>query len=101
MPGVRVIGRHVIEPIQQGSRVTLSIQFEGLFARIADRVFRKLNERYVGMEANGLKQKDLVGSVFETASIASEVLSGKREITKEHIRKLSRKFHVSPAVFLG
>lgn len=53
------------------------------------------------MEANGLRQKDLVGSVFETASIASEVLSGKREITKEHIRKLSRKFHVSPAVFLG
>jgi len=57
MPGVRVIGRHVIEPIQQGSRVTLSIEFEGLFAGLADRVFRKLNERYVGMEANGLKRR--------------------------------------------
>jgi HTH-type transcriptional regulator/antitoxin HigA len=50
------------------------------------------------MEANGLKQKDLVG-VFETASVASEVLSGKRELTKEHIKRLSIRFHVSPALF--
>ena len=50
------------------------------------------------MEANGLKQKDLVG-VFETASVASEVLNGKRELTKEHIKRLSARFHVSPALF--
>jgi len=50
------------------------------------------------MEANGLKQKDLVG-VFETASIVSEVLSGKRELTKGHIKRLSERFHVSPEVF--
>ncbi len=50
------------------------------------------------MEANGLKQKDLIG-VFETASVASEVLSGKRELTKEHIKRLSKRFSVSPEVF--
>ena len=50
------------------------------------------------MDANGLKQKDLVG-IFETASVASEVLSGKRELTKEHIKRLSARFHVSPALF--
>ena len=50
------------------------------------------------MEANGLKQKDLVG-IFETASVASEVLCGKRELTKEHIRRLSQRFNVSPALF--
>jgi HTH-type transcriptional regulator/antitoxin HigA len=50
------------------------------------------------MEANGLRQKDLVG-IFETASVASEVLGGKRELTKEHIRRLSARFHVSPALF--
>ncbi|HVO62213.1 MAG TPA: helix-turn-helix domain-containing protein [Terriglobales bacterium] len=50
------------------------------------------------MEANGLKQKDLVG-VFETASVVSEVLSGKRELTKDHIKRLSVKFNVSPALF--
>ena len=51
------------------------------------------------MRANNLKQKDLVG-VFETASIASEVLKGKRRLTTDHIRRLSNRFNVSPRVFL-
>jgi|ERR1700733_3426677 HTH-type transcriptional regulator/antitoxin HigA len=51
------------------------------------------------MAANALKQKDLVG-VFETASVASEVLKGKRALTTGHIRRLSKRFNVSPAVFL-
>ena len=50
------------------------------------------------MEQHGLKQKDLV-DVFGTASIVSEVLSGKRELNKEHIRRLSERFHVSPELF--
>jgi len=51
------------------------------------------------MLANNLKQKDLVG-VFETASVASEVLHRKRALTTEHIRRLGKRFNVSPAVFL-
>jgi HTH-type transcriptional regulator / antitoxin HigA len=50
------------------------------------------------MEQHQLKQKDLV-KVFGTASVVSEVLSGKRELNKEHIRRLSRRFHVSPELF--
>jgi HTH-type transcriptional regulator/antitoxin HigA len=50
------------------------------------------------MAANDLQQKDLL-DVFSTPSIVSEVLSGKRKLTTEHIRKLSRRFHVSPEVF--
>jgi HTH-type transcriptional regulator/antitoxin HigA len=50
------------------------------------------------MDANGLKQKDLV-NIFGTPSIISEVLNGKRKLTTEHIRKLSRRFHVSPELF--
>jgi HTH-type transcriptional regulator/antitoxin HigA len=50
------------------------------------------------MEANGLRQKDLVG-VFETASVASAVLNGRRELTKDHIKRLSEKFNVSPELF--
>lgn len=50
------------------------------------------------MEARNLRQKDLL-DVFGTESIASEVLRGKRELTKQHIRRLSRKFNASPAVF--
>jgi HTH-type transcriptional regulator/antitoxin HigA len=51
------------------------------------------------MAANGLRQKDLVG-IFETASVASEVLKGKRDLTTDHIRRLGKRFNVSPAVFL-
>jgi HTH-type transcriptional regulator / antitoxin HigA len=50
------------------------------------------------MLANSLKQKDLV-DVFGTPSIVSEVLCGKRKLNAEHIRKLSRRFNVSPEVF--
>ena len=50
------------------------------------------------MEEHGLRQKDLVG-IFGTESIVSDVLNGKRELTKEHIRRLSQRFGVSPAVF--
>ena len=51
------------------------------------------------MEANNLKQKDLI-DVFGTPSIVSEVLHGKRQLTTEHIRRLSRRFHISPEVFI-
>lgn len=50
------------------------------------------------MQANNLKQRDLL-DVFGTPSIISEVLNEKRGLTVEHIRKLSRRFHVSPEIF--
>jgi hypothetical protein len=37
--------------------------------------------------------------VFGSKGIASEVLSGKRELSKAHIQRLSEKFHVSPGLF--
>ena len=51
------------------------------------------------MDQHGLLQKDLVG-VFGAPSLVSEVLSGKRELNKDHIRRLSRRFHVSPELFV-
>ncbi len=54
---------------------------------------------YELMQANSLKQKDMV-DVFGTPSIVSEVLHGKRQFTTKHIQRLSRRFHVSPEVFL-
>lgn len=50
------------------------------------------------IEENGLRQKDLV-DVFGTESNVSEVLNGKRHLTAGHIKRLSAKFNVSPAVF--
>jgi HTH-type transcriptional regulator/antitoxin HigA len=51
------------------------------------------------LETHSHSQQDLVGPVFATKSIASEVLSGKRRPTYEHVARLARFFHVSPSVF--
>ncbi|HEY9685925.1 MAG TPA: helix-turn-helix domain-containing protein [Coleofasciculaceae cyanobacterium] len=50
------------------------------------------------MEQHGLKQKDLA-SIFGSAGVASEVMSGKRQLNKRHIELLAERFGVSPAVF--
>jgi HTH-type transcriptional regulator/antitoxin HigA len=52
------------------------------------------------MDANDLRQKDLV-PIFGSESIVSEVLHKKRDLNKTHIEKLSKRFHVSPAVFFS
>jgi len=54
--------------------------------------------RYL-MEQRGLRQADLV-PIFGSRSVASNVLNGKREPSKAHIRRLAEFFHVSPEVFL-
>ncbi len=46
----------------------------------------------------GLRQKDLV-PIFKTESIVSEVLSGQRNLTVNHISQLAEFFHISPAAF--
>jgi len=50
------------------------------------------------MEANNLRQRDLA-PLLGSESIVSEVLSGKRDLNKNHIEKLSKRFGISPAVF--
>jgi len=52
------------------------------------------------MDANNLRQKDLV-PIFGSESIVSEVLHRKRDLNRAHIEKLSKRFHVSPAVFFS
>ncbi|KMO15916.1 transcriptional regulator [Methylobacterium platani JCM 14648] len=49
------------------------------------------------MEQHGLKQSDLpeIGS----QGVVSELLSGKRELNKNQISRLSERFNVSPATF--
>lgn len=50
------------------------------------------------MEQKGLRQADML-AVFGSRSVASDALSGKREFSKAHIRKLADFFHLSPAAF--
>ena len=51
------------------------------------------------MEARGVKQSQL-WDVFGSKGIASEVLSGKRGISKTHARALANYFHVSADLFV-
>ena len=51
------------------------------------------------MESNNLKQADLL-SVFSSSGITSEVVNGKREISKTQAQKLGEYFKVSSALFL-
>lgn len=50
------------------------------------------------MDQHNLRQKDML-DVFGTRSVASEVLSGKRELSKEHIRRLSERFSAPVEIF--
>jgi len=50
------------------------------------------------MQEHGLKQSDLkeIGS----QGVVSEILTGKRMLNIEQVKKISNKFHVSPLVFI-
>jgi len=50
------------------------------------------------MEEHGLKQSDL--SEIGSQGVVSEILSGKRQLNVRQIRMLSKRFKVSPAVFV-
>ncbi len=50
------------------------------------------------MEEHGLKQKDL--RELGSPGVISEILSGKRDLNKRHIKALARRFNCSPAVFI-
>ena len=51
------------------------------------------------MEERRLRQRDLL-SIFGSRGIISEVLSGKRAVSKSQAKKLAEYFHVSTAVFI-
>lgn len=51
------------------------------------------------IEANNLKQTDLL-DVFGSSGIASEVINGKREISKTHAIKLGERFNIPASIFL-
>lgn len=50
------------------------------------------------MEQNSLSQYDLAKELGGQ-SVVSDILRGKRKLTREHIERLGKRFHVSPATF--
>jgi hypothetical protein len=61
--GVRVTARHSVEPSPGGTRARLSVEFSGPFGPLAGRLTRGLNERYLGIEAAGLKRRSEAAGV--------------------------------------
>lgn len=53
--------------------------------------------RYL-LESNGLSQRDIALELGSESTV-SLVLSGKRQLNRDHIARLSRRFNLSPAVF--
>lgn len=56
-PGLLVTARHAAEPHNGGSQATLSIRYEGVMARLIVWMVGDLNDRYLAMEASGLKKR--------------------------------------------
>ncbi|EMM71404.1 DNA-binding helix-turn-helix protein [Leptospira weilii str. 2006001855] len=50
------------------------------------------------MEEHGLSQKDM--KELGSQGVVSEILNGKRELNVRQIKVLSKRFNVSPAVFI-
>lgn len=51
------------------------------------------------LETSGKKQSDLVG-IIGSSGIVSEVVNGKRSISKSQAKKLGEMFKVSPSLFI-
>ena len=57
-PGLHTVARHAVEPLGDGrSRATLSISQGGWLGSLMGRIYRGLTERYLAMEAAGLKSR--------------------------------------------
>jgi uncharacterized membrane protein len=56
-PLMWVFAHHSIHPAQAGSRVTLRLDYEGVVGRLLGRLTRDITNRYLAMEANGLKAR--------------------------------------------
>lgn len=53
---VQVTAGHYLEPSHKGTKLILSLQFTGLLGPVVARLSHKLNERYLFLEAKGLKE---------------------------------------------
>lgn len=71
MPGMWVYGDHSVERRGNGSRARLRLSYEGLLARLMGRMTRGITNRYLDMEAAGLKRRSEEESARERRASAS------------------------------
>lgn len=99
----------VIGLLSKGER--LSPEEEKLLELVSDLIEKYEDEHYPVpssepadvlrflMDDRGLKQSDLL-PIFGSSGIASEVVNGKRSISKTHAKKLADFFNVSVELFI-
>ncbi len=56
-PGFLVTAHHSVEPSGAGSQATLSLEFTGWLGPLFARLTKGINERYLALEAAGLKRR--------------------------------------------
>jgi uncharacterized protein YndB with AHSA1/START domain len=56
-PGVRVTAHHRIEAVGDRSKATLSLELQGIFAGLLAWITGSITERYLALEARGLKAR--------------------------------------------
>ena len=56
-PGVRVVAQHGVESTPPGTRATLSLEFSGVLGPVIGWLTRRLNQRYLALEAKGLSER--------------------------------------------
>jgi carbon monoxide dehydrogenase subunit G len=56
-PGLRTTGTHLVEPSGDGARAVARLDQEGLLGGLVGRLSKGLTERYLAMEAAGLKAR--------------------------------------------
>jgi len=56
-PGVRVLATHSVEGTASGTRARLSLEYRGIFGGLLARLTKGITERYLAMEADGLKRR--------------------------------------------
>lgn len=56
-PGLSVVAEHAVEGAPDGARARLSVRFAGWLGPLIARLTRRLNERYLALEAKGLGER--------------------------------------------
>jgi uncharacterized protein YndB with AHSA1/START domain len=57
VPGIAFVhAHHLVEPAPEGARLTLKLRFDGLLGGVMGKKMAELNNRYLAMEAAGLKR---------------------------------------------
>jgi hypothetical protein len=56
-PGIRVMAHHSVDGNGDRAVATLSLRYEGLLGKLLARLTRGITNRYLALEANGLKKR--------------------------------------------